>query len=317
MTLLKSYSKDKIILMTESTPSRLSRIMAYFSRRLDNHPAIASRPLNDEVIREVAGIQRIADLTLRNTRVVSSEELLDPLSGPTIIREAIEQGCLLLFIEVDLFDLSHLSGQLGEDLQRVDEAGEGSTALCAIHVDLLPSTPIGRSEAVRAALRGMSTVRMRSAAINAMPEDIHLHRASSLSRLVNNPQFFVYIVVFVYSSLRALPVVFIKQFHGSLFVLWSIDIITAVPYTWGVLAMLFAKRWQTRALGTLTTLVTFISPYVYFWFHGRHYPPYVAVVIAALTLLSVLLEFGKFRHERRLRARYRHGDKVLAQQLAA
>lgn len=317
MTLLKSYSKDKIILMTESTPSRLSRIMAYFSRRLENHPAIASRVLNDEVIREVAGIQRIADLTLRNTRVVSSEELLDPASGPTIFREAIEQGCLLLFIEVDLLDLPLLSGQLGEDLQRVDEASDASTALCAIHVDLLASTPMGRSEAVRAELCGMSTVRMRSAAICAMPEDVQLHRASGLSRIVNNPQFLVYIVVFVYSSLRALPVVFIKQFHGSLFVLWSIDIITAVPYTWGVLAMLFAKRWQTRALGTLTTLVTFVSPYVYFWLHGRHYPPYVAVVIAALTLLSVLLEFGKFRHERRLRARYRRGDKVLAQQLAA
>lgn len=303
--------------MTESRPSRLNRAVAYFSRRLDNHPAIASRTLNDEVIRDIAGIQRIADLTLRNTRITTADRLLDPATGPGIIREALEKGCLLLFIEVDQLDFPMLQYELGEDLQRVDEPSGNPVALCVIHVDLLPHSPLGQTEAVRSQLHGMSTVRMRSAAIRSMPPGIELQRASRVARIVNNPQFIVYLVVFVYSSLRALPVVFIKQFHGSLLVLWSIDIVTAIPYTWGVLAMLFAKRWQTRALGTLTTLATFISPYVYFWLHGRHYPPYVAVVIAALTLLSVLTEFGKFRHERRLRARYSSVKNVPAQPLAA
>ncbi|WP_313812951.1 hypothetical protein [Glutamicibacter sp.] len=284
---------------------------------MENEPALAARPLNEQLIRSIAEIQRIADLTLRNTRITTADQLLDPVFGPSLIREALENGCLLLFIEVALGDYATLRDQLGEDLHRVDESVESPFALCAIRVDHLAQTVLGRTAEVRAELEGMSTVRMHSSAIRSMPSDIGLQRACGLSRMLSNPKFTVYLVVFIYSSLRALPVAFIKEFHGNLFILWSIDIITAVPYTWGVLTMLFAKRWQMRALGTLTTVVTFASPYVYFWLHGRDYPPFVAVIIAALTLLSVGMEFIKFRQERSMRARYSSVEQQPAQEFAA
>ena len=40
-----------------------------------------------------------------------------------------------------------------------------------------------------------------------------------------------YVVVFIYSSLRALPVAFVPGFRGQWWVLWLIDILTTVPYT--------------------------------------------------------------------------------------
>lgn len=281
----------------------LSSLRANSPQRLASHPALAFRSLNERLVREVAGVQRIADLTARNVRIIGAAELLDARSVPTALRELLENGCLALFIEADVEQLAELGMHFGRWLHRVDSSAE-TTGLYMLNVDRIIHTPLGQTPAVRRALAGMSTAKMRSAAIKEIGSEIELNRAGWLSRTIHSPHFLVYILVFVYSSLRALPVVFIKQFHGSLVVLWSIDIITAVPYTWGVLAMLFAKRWQVRLAGTLTTLVTFVSPYVYFWLHGRNYPPYVALIILGLTLLSILLELGKFNEERRLRARY-------------
>ena len=72
-----------------------------------------------------------------------------------------------------------------------------------------------------------------------------------------------------------------------------------------LLAMLFAPKRRIRLLAALTTLVTFVGPYVYFWLHGRGYPPYVPIVIVGLTLASVLLEANRYRQEQGLRRRYR------------
>ena len=83
-----------------------------------------------------------------------------------------------------------------------------------------------------------------------------------------------------------------------------------MPYTWGVLAMLFAPKRRIRLLAALTTLVTFVGPYVYFWMHGRGYPPYVPIVIIGLTLASVLLEANRYRQEQALRQRYRSASAV-------
>jgi molecular chaperone GrpE len=35
-------------------------------------------------------------------------------------------------------------------------------------------------------------------------------------------------VIFAYSAVRALPLVFVREFHGSILVLWSIDVLTAL-----------------------------------------------------------------------------------------
>ena len=46
--------------------------------------------------------------------------------------------------------------------------------------------------------------------------------------------------------------------------LWLIDILTAVPYTWGIVEMVTGRRLRWRLLGLATTLLTLLAPCVYF-----------------------------------------------------
>ena len=94
--------------------------------------------------------------------------------------------------------------------------------------------------------------------------------------------------------------------------LWTIDIVTAVPYAWGIIAMVAGRRRRIRFAGFLVTLITFVLPYVYFFFagshgDGNHYPGWVIMVVIGLVLATVLLEGGHWLRDvavaRGLRAR--------------
>lgn len=125
------------------------------------------------------------------------------------------------------------------------------------------------------------------------------HR-SRLIKWFTNPKVLSYLLVVTYSSLRVLPVSLVKEFHGSLLVLWTMDITTSIPYAWGVLAMFTAKRQWVRIVGTFTTAVTFAAPYVYFAMTGRDYPPYVIVVVILFIISGFLVEGTKYLRERYL-----------------
>jgi len=109
-------------------------------------------------------------------------------------------------------------------------------------------------------------------------------------RLLRNPVALAYLAVFIYSSLRAVPVAFVPGFHGRVWILWLIDMVTAVPYTWGIVEMVAGRAIRRRLLGLATTVITFIAPYVYFWIKGRGYPPTVVVVVAAMIVGSAGIE---------------------------
>lgn len=125
------------------------------------------------------------------------------------------------------------------------------------------------------------------------------HR-SRLVKWCTDPKVLAYLVVITYSSLRVLPVSLVKEFHGSLLVLWTMDIATAIPYTWGVLAMFTAKRRWVRMVGTFTTAITFAAPYVYFAMTGRDYPTYVIVIVILFIISGFLVEGTKYLRERYL-----------------
>ena len=125
-------------------------------------------------------------------------------------------------------------------------------------------------------------------------------RRSRLAKWFTDPKVLAYLVVITYSSLRVLPVTLVKEFHGSLLVLWTMDIATAIPYTWGVLAMFTAKRTWVRIVGTFTTAITFAAPYVYFAMTGKDYPTYVIVIVVLFIISGFLVEGSKYLRERYL-----------------
>lgn len=282
---------------------------------LSANPVLAERALSPERVCEVAGVQRLAELGPRNVKVVPAVELLDPKKRLLALRHALSTGVVILLVDTETEDeqelfvseLRELAAPLGE------VTNDGAGALYGVRVTSLLEECLQRDHfGTEEALRDMPTHHMPKHALEILPDSAPVHRVGWLRRALLQPSFPVYLLVFVYSSLRVLPVAFVSEFHGNLLVLWLIDVITAVPYTWGVLAMLFARKRGIRLLATATTIITFVGPYVYFWLNGSGYPIYVPIVIAALTVLSVLLEVNKYQQEQRLRRSYRAVSKAPA-----
>ena len=119
-------------------------------------------------------------------------------------------------------------------------------------------------------------------------------------RWITNPKVITYLVVLVYSALRALPVTFLPQFEGSVLLLWTIDLVTAIPYTWGILAIVTAARLATRIVGMIVTIATFMAPYIYFAAYGEDYPPFVWIIIGFLIACTFALEGYRWARDRRV-----------------
>ncbi|MBS5948061.1 hypothetical protein QP400_09710 [Winkia sp. UMB3158] len=141
------------------------------------------------------------------------------------------------------------------------------------------------------ALHGLDSLLISARAAKQLQQlGIQLQPRSVLVRLFTNAKFLAYLVVLAYSALRVLPVMFVREFEGSLVMLWAIDLLTAIPYTWGLLTMVTAPRFAKRMLGMVVTIATFMAPYVYFGLHGRGYPPHVIGIIAMLIMGTFALE---------------------------
>ena len=153
---------------------------------------------------------------------------------------------------------------------------------------------------LRTVLEGTDPLRVSRHTLAALREaGVDLVPRAEIVRLLHNPRFLAYATVFIYSSLRALPATFAPGFRGNPWVLWTIDIVTAVPYTWGIIAMVAGRRRRIRFTGFLVTLITFVAPYVYFFFAGGNggsnsYPQWVIMVVIGLVLATFLLEGGRW-----------------------
>lgn len=152
---------------------------------------------------------------------------------------------------------------------------------------------------VRAAFVGAESATISSRNYRTLREaGARLVPSTRLYRALHSPTFWAYVVVFGYSALRALPVTFVPHFHGSVALLWTMDVVTAIPYTWGLVAFFTAHKAWLRAVGFAVTLITFIAPYIYFWTHGRGYPWGVNAVVVAMIAGALLYESFNYLRDR-------------------
>ena len=335
--------------MLEHAPASRSSVMDLLALRSVIELPIAQRHVLDpEILRTVAAVDRVGDLTRFNVaevpelaRVSSPEELLTPDEHGWALGHAlslaVEHGQRLWLSEVNPEQLERLRAVLGETLVHIaslderkdirfsatdDDTGaggesSGSSVIVAVSPRrLLDGWATGTPEQIgylRTVLEGTDPLRVSRHTLAALHEaEVDLVPRSGIVRLLHNPRFLAYAVVFIYSALRALPAVYAPGFRGNLWVLWTIDIVTAVPYAWGIIAMVAGRRRRIRFAGFLVTLITFVLPYVYFFFagshgDGNHYPGWVIMVVIGLVLATVLLEGGHWLRDvavaRGLRAR--------------
>ena len=181
-------------------------------------------------------------------------------------------------------------------------APDGTVVIALSPLALLMSLTEGGGDSrryLRTVLVGVDTLRCSSRAAWALRRSgVEAVQRSRTLRLLRNPVTLAYLLVFVYSSLRAIPVAFVPGFHGQVWVLWTIDVLTAVPYTWGLVQMVAGRRIRYRLLGLATTLITFMAPYVYFWTKGRDYPPEVIMTVVAMIVGSAGIEALRWWRER-------------------
>lgn len=202
---------------------------------------------------------------------------------------------------------SFIPGKVGSIREMLDSELAQTPNLPHVPVALSPSarcqswaegTP-RQKQFLRAAFDGVDSVTVSSHNYAALRKcDAKIIPSSRFYRALRSPQFWAYTVVFVYSSLRALPLMFVRNFHGSVALIWIMDIVTAIPYTWGLLAFFTHRRRLIRYLGLLVTVVTFIAPYVYFWTHGKNYSPGVIAVVLAMILGAIGYETLNYLRDR-------------------
>ena len=336
--------------MPEHAPASRSPMMGLMALRSVTELPIAQRHVLDpEVLRTVAVVDRVGDLTRFNVaevpelaQVSSPEDLLAPDERGWALGHAlslaVEHGQRLWLSEVTPAQLEQLRVVLGEHLVHIasldevagaEETGGGDpadddadvlvdevTVVAVSPRHLLDEWSTGTPAQIgflRTVLEGTDPLRVSRHTLAALREaGVDLVPRAEIVRLLHNPRFLAYATVFIYSSLRALPATFAPGFRGNPWVLWTIDIVTAVPYTWGIIAMVAGRRRRIRFTGFLVTLITFIAPYVYFFFAGSHgdgnrYPGWVIMVVIGLVLATVLLEGGRWLRDvavaRGLRAR--------------
>ena len=318
--------------MPEHTPAPRSSVTDVMAlRSVTELPVTRRHVLDPEILRTVAAVDRVGDLTRFNVaevpelaQISAPEELLAPDERGWALGHAlslaVEHGQRLWLSEVPKGRVGLLRTILGEHLVHVaspdapeaieapqrdgDEGtGEGSVVVAVSPRRLLDEWATGTPEQIRylrTVLEGTDPLRVSRHTLAALQEaKVDLVPRAGIVRLLHNPRFLAYATVFIYSSLRALPAVYAPGFHGNPWVLWAIDILTAVPYTWGIIAMVAGKRRRIRFAGFLVTLITFVAPYVYFFLSGAHgdgpgYPQWVIMVVIGLVLATFLLEGGRW-----------------------
>ena len=314
--------------MPPPRPAPFTRLLT--ARSVLDHPQARNHPLDAARIRDLAGLARCGDLSARQVAVpqvlsdLASTTAADLLAPDDVgwhlghsLAHALEHGVRLWLCEVDRDAPERISAVLGEDLVHVvsfepwPDGGIGSdgadgpdgTAVIAVSPLALVLSLAERSEAsrdyLRKVLEGVDTLRCPHRAIAALrAAGVAVMERPATVRLARNPVALAYVVVFIYSSLRALPVAFVPGFRGQWWVLWLIDILTAIPYTWGIVEMVAGRRLRWRLVGLATTLLTFLAPYVYFWIHGRDSPPGVLAIVAAMIVGSAGLEAARWWRDR-------------------
>ena len=284
-------------------------------------PFVHRHAIDPAAVLAISQATRPGDLTVKNVVVVDGLAALAHTSrdsfyraddfalalGPSL-RQAAATRQLLWLTAVPKADIPTIQDILGADIvhdvslphaeSTLNDGAAGEDTLVPIALSptqLLESWASG-SEPEQALLArllaGTDTLVMNRRMLGALRSvGTDLIERRSIWRFLFNPKVIAYLVILVYSSLRALPVVFVPGFKGNIWVLWAIDITTAIPYTWGIVEMVAGATLLRRMIGLAVTIITFISPYIYFWLNGDNYPAWIHFVVAGLVIAAIVTEY--------------------------
>lgn len=249
-----------------------------------------------------AGVARVAELGQREVAQITIDQLNNCDDFYVLLRTAIENRQLMWVVEtptaIERETLLNHAATAAHPLNN-------EATIWGINVQQMTSVALNTYAGAKEKL---TNVDVTSAPVKIRHilrmHGVHVQYGTLAKRLFTDPRFWVYVITFIYSALRAVPVLWIPHFRGSVWVLWTIDLVTALPYTWGILQMITARRTTMRLLGLVIATITFIAPYVYFFMHGKRYPPEIIFVIFIMISASIAIELGRVLQNQWLRRRY-------------
>ncbi|MBM7825242.1 hypothetical protein JOD55_001069 [Arcanobacterium pluranimalium] len=287
-------------------------------------PLLSQVRFDPQVIVAESGADRIGSLNSAQVvemDILNDVEDLDTSTGAAIGQElkyAVARRILLWVAVVETEHITRLQAALGADIVRI--AGDAfevpehlrhrfpaASLVTPVVVSpnkllkkLLSGTDSQR-EWVRNHLEGIDSKGIASENFSLLKQaEVNIVERSLFFRMFRSPKFIAYLVVFIYSSLRALPVVFVPHFHGNVWVLWSLDVFTAVPYTWALIEMFAGRTWMRRFAGLVVAMATFVAPYIYFWTNGKHYPPIVNVIVIGFIVAAIAIELYRWGRDKKV-----------------
>ena len=261
----------------------------------------------------VSGVDRAGDLT---TRVIEDPGVLADIADEGFsphsavghalsheLHDAIQRRVRLWVTVIPTDKLERLRSALGASLiHRAGVPSNGYTPIALSPLNLLEQWSDGSAEQrefIRVAMAGLDTLTTSSHATHAARSvGAPIIERSAVLKLCRNPKFIAYVVVLIYSMARAVPVIYVPHFRGDWRILWFIDMVTAIPYTWGLIEMVAGQKLWHRIVGAFTTAITFVAPYVYFLMYGRHAPPGVWLAIAVIFFGGIFLEVFRYLRDR-------------------
>ena len=178
----------------------------------------------------VSGVDRAGDLTTRiveypGALVDIAAEGFSPHSAaghalPHELHDAIQRRVRLWLAVIPSDQLPRLRDALGADL--IHEAGApsgGRTPIALSPLALLEAWAAGTDEQrefMRVSMAGLDTLSTASHATRAARAvGASIIERTAFLKLCRNPKFIAYVVVFVYSMARAVPVMFVPHFRGD------------------------------------------------------------------------------------------------------
>lgn len=211
-------------------------------RRLADSPAIRTNALQPQKVRESADIQRLAQLGPRNTRMLAAEDLLNPAALIALLRLSAEDGCQFWIITATTsLEREALLASYGAVVMPLSEKSPLGEQLFGVQPSVLLLEVLKRQPETVQALGGLSATRLPARVRRQLADaGVRTVTQSKVRQVVGHPQFLIYLTFFIYATLRAVPVSFVREFHGSLAIFWTLDVVTAIPYTWGVLTLVWS-----------------------------------------------------------------------------
>ncbi len=258
--------------------------------------------VNAKAVRKAAGVVRLSELGVREVKQITLQDLQCNQQFTKLIRQAITNRQLLWVLEVT--NPAKLHSICADFIDTMIPLNSEHT-IWGIRVQTLVAKLLRTDKNFRTQLAGVD-VTSTPLKIRRLLHQYHVKVAHSslLTRLLHDPRTWVYLVTFIYSTLRALPAMWVPHFHGNFALLWAIDVISAIPYAWGILAIFTARKLSTRLIGGVVAIVTFVAPYLYFWAYGKDYPAPVIIAITLMISAGIGAELLRVQQERRLTALY-------------